>query len=79
MADFVNRLSSGIFGVFLGRFLAQNYSNVNTELSLTCFREFKVLAQIKHFAKAMAHAKALAFARWPTFIIVSFQEYLVFF
>ena len=73
MADFQHRLISGIFGVFSSRFFAQNYSNVNTESILTCFRQFKILAQIEYFAKA------IDFARWPIFNIVSFLEYLVFF
>ena len=50
----------GIFGVFSSGFLAQNYSNVNTESILSCFREFKFLAQIEYFAKAIAHAKAIS-------------------
>ena len=57
MADFQHRLISGIFGVFSSRFFAQNYSNVNTESILTCFRQFKILAQIEYFAKAIAHGK----------------------
>ena len=46
---------------------------MNTESILKCFRQFKILAQIKYFAKAIAHAKAIDFARWPIFnISVSF-------
>ena len=52
---------------------------MNTESILTCFRQLKILAQIEYFAKAIAHAKAIDFARWPIFNIVSFLEYLVFF
>ena len=52
---------------------------MNTESILTCLRQFKILAQIQYFAKAIAHAKAIDFARWPIFNIVSFLEYLVFF
>ena len=52
---------------------------MNTESILTYFRQFKILAQIEYFAKAIAHAKAIDFARWPIFYIVSFLEYLVFF
>ena len=59
MADFQHRLISGIFTVFFEQFFAQNYSNVNTEWILKCFREFKILAKIEYFAKAIAHAKAL--------------------
>ena len=65
--------------VFFQGFLAQNISSKLAELILTCFRQFKFLAQIKYFAKAIAHAKAIEFARWPIFKIVSFLEYLVFF
>ena len=49
--------------LFFRAFFAQNYSNVNTESILTCFREFKILAKIEYFAKAIAHAKAIDFAR----------------
>ena len=52
---------------------------MNTESILTYFRLFKILAQIEYFAKAIAHAKALDFARWPIFNMVSLLEYLVFF
>ena len=52
---------------------------MNTESILTCFRQLKILAQIDYFAKAIAHAKAIDFARWPIFNMVSFLEYLVFF
>ena len=52
---------------------------MNTELILTRFRQFKILAQIEYFAKAIGYAKAIDFARWPIFNIVSFLEYLVFF
>ena len=79
MADFQHRLISGIFSVFFERFFAQNHSNVNTEWVLTCFRQFKTMAQNEYFAKAIAHAKAIDFARWPILNIVSFLEYLVFF
>ena len=72
MVDFQHRLISRIFGISSSFFCAQNYSNVNTESILTCFREFKFLAQIEYFAKA------IAFARWPIFNIVSFLEHLVF-
>ena len=52
---------------------------MNNESILKCFRQFKILGQIKYFAKAIAHAKGIDFARWPIFNIVSFLEYLVFF
>ena len=59
--------------MFFERFFAENNSNNLAEPILTCFRQFKLLAQIKYFAKA------IDFARWPIFKIVSFLEYLVFF
>ena len=37
------------------------------------------MTQTDHFAKAIAFAWAIAFARWPIFKIVSFLEYLMFF
>ena len=52
---------------------------MNTGSILTCLRQFKILAQIEYFAKAIVHAKAIHFARWPIFNMVSFLEYLVFF
>ena len=52
---------------------------MNTEWILTCFKQFQILAQIEYFAKAIAHAKAIDFARWQIFNIVSFLGYLVFF
>jgi len=65
--------------VFFREVFPQNYSNENRESILTYFREFKILAQNEYFAKAIAHAKAIDFARWPIFNIFSFLEYLVFF
>ena len=52
---------------------------MNTESILAYFRKFKIVAQIEYFAKAIGHAKALDFTRWPIFNSVSFLEYLVFF
>ena len=52
---------------------------MNTESILTYFRQVKILAQIKYFVKAIAHAKAIDFARWPILNMVSVLEYLVFF
>ena len=40
MADFQNGLISGIFGVFLEWFFAQNYFNVLVESIFACFLEF---------------------------------------
>ena len=48
---------------------------MNTESSLTCFRQ---LAQTKYFAKAIAHAKTIDFARWPIFNIGHFAIFGVF-
>ena len=53
-------------------FFAQKHSNVIKESFFACFSEFQVLTQTDHFAKA------IAFARWPIFKIVSFVDYLVF-
>ena len=39
--------------MFLDRFFANNYSHVNTEYILTCLRQYKMLPQIKYFAKAI--------------------------
>ena len=52
---------------------------MNTESILAYIRKFKIVAQIEYFAKAIGHAKALDFTRWPIFNMVSFLEYLVFF
>ena len=73
--------SSYVFNVwyFFGRFLAKNIFNKVEQSILTCFRQFKFLAQIEYFGKAIAHAKVIAFPRWPIFKIVSFLEYLVVF
>ena len=57
---------------FLKRYFAQNNSNVIKESFFACFCESQFLTQTDHFAKAVA------FARWPIFKIVSFLEYLVF-
>ena len=37
------------------------------------------MTQTEHFARAIAFASVIAFARWPIFKIVSFREHLVFF
>ena len=79
MANFQHVLIFWNTWCFFERFFAQNYSNVNTGSILTCLRQFKILAQIEYFAKAIVHAKAIDFARWPIFNMVSFLEYLVFF
>ena len=55
---------------FFERVFAQNLSVKLAQSILTCFREFRFLAQVEYFAKAIAHAKAMAFARWPIFKIV---------
>ena len=44
------------------------------------FLAFLIFTKTDHFAKAIiAFALAIAFARWPSFKMVSFLEYLVFF
>ena len=58
---------------FLERFFAQNNSNVLVESFFAGFWDFQFLMQTYHFAKA------IAFARWPIFKMVSFLKYLVFF
>ena len=69
MADFENRLISGIFVVFFERFFAQNIPNKLAELILTCFRHFKFLDQIEYFAKAIAHGpwKGYSFCKMADF------------
>ena len=79
MADFENCLISGIFGFFLERFFAQINSFNLVGWFFECFWHFQLFTQTDHFAKAIAIAWAIAFARWPIFKIVSFLEYLVFF
>ena len=73
MADFQNTLISPILSVSSSGFFAQNYSKSLLEWILTCCLEFLILTQSDDFAKA------IDFAWWPTFKIVSFLEYLVFF
>ena len=63
--------------VFSRAVFLHNFSNVNTDSILTSFREVKFLAQIDYFAKAIAHAKVIAFPRWPIFNSVSSLKYLV--
>ena len=58
--------------VFSQSFFAQNNSNMIKESFFACFFEFEFLTQSDYFAKA------IAFAWWPIFKIVSFLEYLVF-
>ena len=43
------------------------------------FLAFLTLTKTEHFAKAIAFVWAIAFARWLSFKIVSFLEYLVIF
>ena len=43
------------------------------------FLAFLILTLTEHFAKALAFAWAIAFARWPIFRIVSFLEYFIVF
>ena len=57
----------------LERFFAQNNSQWFVEWILTCFFLILILTQNDHFPWA------IAFAWWPTFKMVSFHEYFVFF
>ena len=59
--------------VFFERFFAHNNSKWFVEWILTYFLEFKFLTQSDDFAKA------IAFAWWTIFKMVSFLEYLMFF
>ena len=60
--------------VFFGAvFCTEQLYKVFVEWILTCFLEFEFLTQSEDFAKA------IAFARWPIFKMVSFLEYLIFF
>ena len=68
-----------MFVVILERFFAENNSNALVESFFACFLHFKFLTQTDHFAKGIAFAWAIAFARWGIFKRVSFLEYLVFF
>ena len=58
---------------FFERFFAQHNSKWFVEWILTCFLEFYFLTQSDDFAKA------IAFAWWPIFKMLSFLEYFVFF
>ena len=73
MADFQFSLISLICGVFFEPFFAQNNFNVLVEWFFASFWHLKFLTPTDHFAKA------IAFARWPIFKLVSFLEYVVFF
>ena len=61
------------------------YKNVRTVLCKkplqknTKHSRIEAIFNIGHLAKAIANARAIAFARSPTFKIVSFLEYLVYF
>ena len=79
MADFQKALNSRIFGVFRSGFFPQNNFNALVESFLACFWHFYFLNETDHLAKPIAHAKAIAFARWPIFKMVLILEYLVFF
>ena len=79
MADFQNSLISRIFGIFWSGFLQRTTVKFLKNRFFHVFGIFKFLTQTEHFAKAIAFAWAIAFARWPIFKIVSFLEYLVFF
>ena len=71
MADFQNRLISRTFGVFSIGFLHRTTLTWLKNRFLHVFLNFEFLTQTDYFAKA------IAFAWWPIFKIVSFLEYLV--
>ena len=59
--------------VFFERLFGHNYFNVLVESISAFFFQFQFLTQTDHFGKA------IAFAKWLIFKMVSFLEYLVFF
>ena len=73
MADFKNRLISGIFGIFRAVFF--------TDYSLCKMAEFenRLISGIFGILRAFFFTDCIAFARWPSFKIVSFLEYLFIF
>ena len=73
MADFQNRVISWIFGVFWSGFLHR------TTLMWLKNRFSHVFLKFNFWPKTDDFAKAIAFARWPIFKIVSCLEYLVFY
>ena len=70
MADFKNRLISRIFGVFCSGFFHRTTLVFLYNRFAHAFGHFLFLTQTEHLAKA------IAFARWPIFKILSFLEYL---
>ena len=78
MADFQNCLISRTFGVFWSSFFAHNKCNVLVEWFFACFWQILFFTQSDQFAKVIAFAWTILFAKWPIFKIVSFVEYLVF-
>ena len=62
-----------LFLEYFERFFTQNYFNVLIESISACFLEFSFFTQTNNFAKA------IAFAKWPIFKMLSSLEYLVFF
>ena len=83
MGDFQNRLFSRIFGVFSSGFLHRTTLTWSKKPFLHIFVYFNCWPKltILHFAflsQADYIAKAIAFAWWEIFKIVSFLEYLVF-
>ena len=72
MADFENRLISRTFGVSSIGFLHR------TSLTSSKNGFLHVFLNVEFLTKSDYFAKAIAFAWWPIFKIVSFLEYLVF-
>ena len=79
MANFQNRFISRIFDVFSRGFLHRTTLMLLQNVFFARLWHFLFFNQSEHFAKALAFAWAIAFARWPISKIVSFFEYLVFF
>ena len=79
MADFQNRFISRIFGVFSSGFFHRTTLVFLSNRFAHVFGHFLLLTQSDDFAKAIPFAWTIAPARWPSFKIVSFLDYLVFF
>ena len=75
MADFQNCLTSRIFGVCSSRFLHRP----TLVFLKNVFSHVLFLTQTYHFAKDIAFAWAIAFAKLAIFKVVLFLEYLEFF
>ena len=75
MVDFQNCLTSRIFGVCSSRFLHRP----TLVFLKNVFSHVLFLTQTYHFAKGIAFAWAIAFAKLAIFKVVLFLEYFVFF